>query len=60
MGLDVDAYHPIGARIDGRNRLSDSTARRLRLRAADRLERDIRRLARGEGLEPEIERLPVS
>lgn len=44
LGFDLDAYHPIGATIDGRDRLDTDTARRLRRRYADRLERDIRQL----------------
>ncbi|SDX90998.1 glutamate-cysteine ligase family protein [Halopenitus persicus] len=45
MGYDVDAYRPVGSRIDGRTRLDPGTVRRLRRRYADRLERDLDRRA---------------
>lgn len=48
LGLRPDAYRPIGPRIDGRDRLDAERVRRLRLRAADRLERAVDRLARDE------------
>lgn len=44
FGLAVEEFRPFGARIDGRSRLDATIARRLRLRAADRLERDLYRL----------------
>jgi gamma-glutamyl:cysteine ligase YbdK (ATP-grasp superfamily) len=44
FGIPVDAYRPAGARIDGLDRISAAGARRLRLRHADRLERDLREL----------------
>ena len=50
LGFDTAAYRPSGGRIDGRDRLDAATARRLRLRRADRLEADLRRL-RGDGLD---------
>lgn len=44
MGFDPDEYRPFGEEIDGRERLDPDDARRVRLRAADRLERDVERL----------------
>lgn len=44
LGLAVEEFRPFGARIDGRSALDATIARRLRLRAADRLERDLHRL----------------
>lgn len=44
MGLTPSRYRPIGPEIDGRSEVSPRTARRLRLRYARRLERDVERL----------------
>ncbi|MFW6017968.1 MAG: glutamate-cysteine ligase family protein [Halapricum sp.] len=41
MGLDPDAYEPITTQLDQRDRVSDASARRLRLEYADRLESDV-------------------
>ena len=45
MGLTPSRYQPIGSEIDGRETLSPRTARKLRLRYARRLERDIEQLS---------------
>ncbi|SFG41568.1 Glutamate-cysteine ligase family 2(GCS2) [Halopelagius inordinatus] len=44
MGFDPAEYRPFGEEIDGRERLDADEARRIRLRAADRLDRDVERL----------------
>ncbi|RDI72713.1 glutamate-cysteine ligase family protein [Halopelagius longus] len=44
FGFDPDEYRPFGEEIGGRERLDADDARRIRLRAADRLERDVERL----------------
>jgi carboxylate-amine ligase len=43
MGFDVDAYDPLANELDGREPVSPSAARDLRLEYADRLHRDVRR-----------------
>ncbi|QSG08730.1 Glutamate-cysteine ligase family 2(GCS2) [Halapricum desulfuricans] len=42
MGIDPDAYEPITTRFDQRGRITEASARRLRLEYADRLEADVR------------------
>ncbi|MFC7008021.1 glutamate-cysteine ligase family protein [Halalkalicoccus salilacus] len=49
MGLTPSRYRPIGSEIDGRSTVSPRSARRLRLRYARRLERDVRQLSAATG-----------
>ena len=44
FGFDTDGYSPTGESIDGHRSVDTKTARRIRLRAADRLDRDLRSL----------------
>ncbi|MXV62925.1 glutamate--cysteine ligase [Natronorubrum sp. JWXQ-INN-674] len=44
MGFSVDDYHPISTRIDGRQYVTNSDARDLRLEYASRLEEDVETL----------------
>ncbi|MFC7156013.1 glutamate-cysteine ligase family protein [Halomarina halobia] len=46
MGFDVSSYAPNTHRIDGRDRVTEGEACELRVRSAERLERDVDRLAR--------------
>ncbi|WP_411968053.1 glutamate-cysteine ligase family protein [Haloferax sp. YSSS75] len=46
MGFDVEAYSPVSHEIDGRETVTPAEARELRLRHADRLERDVRSAVR--------------
>ncbi|MDS0476337.1 glutamate-cysteine ligase family protein [Natrinema sp. 1APR25-10V2] len=46
MGFSVGDYHPIAARIDGRQYVTEADARDLRLEYASRLEEDVADLAR--------------
>ena len=46
MGFSVGDYHPIAARIDGRQYVTKADARDLRLEYASRLEKDVAELAR--------------
>jgi gamma-glutamyl:cysteine ligase YbdK (ATP-grasp superfamily) len=41
MGFDVDAYQPLSPTLDASDSLTPADVRRLRLDAADRLERDV-------------------
>jgi hypothetical protein len=43
MGFDVDAYRPLSPDLDVGDGLTPAEARRCRLDAADRLERDVLR-----------------
>ncbi|ELY64802.1 glutamate-cysteine ligase family protein [Natronococcus jeotgali] len=45
MGFSVPDYHPIATQIDGRQYVTKSDARELRLEYANRLESDVERLA---------------
>lgn len=44
FGFDTGEYSPTGESVDGHRSVDADTARRLRLRAADRLDNDLRRL----------------
>jgi gamma-glutamyl:cysteine ligase YbdK (ATP-grasp superfamily) len=44
LGFDTDGYRPVGETLDGRDSVDAEAARRLRLRAADRLDDDLSRL----------------
>lgn len=44
FGFDTGEYSPTGESVDGHRSVDAATARRLRLRAADRLDSDLRRL----------------
>lgn len=44
-GFSVEAYRPMAGRIAGLDEVDHEAGRRLRLRAADRLDRDLERLA---------------
>jgi glutamate---cysteine ligase / carboxylate-amine ligase len=61
MGLSPSHYRPIGPQIDGRSEVSPRTARRLRLRYARRLERDVERLSTTSRRRAEAtsERMPI-
>lgn len=47
VGFDLSAYDPLSPRIKGPKRLSESEARRLRLRQADRLRANVEQLTSG-------------
>ncbi|NGM68503.1 glutamate--cysteine ligase [Natronolimnobius sp. AArcel1] len=51
MGFDIENYHPIASRIDGRQFVTQADARELRLEYAGRLEEDVQNLTSADVLE---------